>query len=107
MDELLSSNDIHWEKIVEIYVLIILRKLWVTMMESMSQIKDKSMNCKCNNSILQRYVLFLRKMSAELIRMLNDSTKFINYIKSQPLEIKLSFTIARKNIYTFDGIHAE
>lgn len=84
LNKFFSSNETPWEIYVDIAPMM-WRQWWATILKSMSQIKDKTKDCKAVTAFFidSRSA---RKISAEQIIVLNDDNKLINYINSRPLE---------------------
>lgn len=54
-----------------------------------AKLKDKTKNFSSSHCVFHRHALALRKITSELMIMLNDSIKILNYIKSQSFKIEL------------------
>ncbi|KAJ8896307.1 hypothetical protein PR048_001651 [Dryococelus australis] len=54
-----------------------------------AKIKANTKNCSSSHCVLHRHALASRKMHSELMVVLNDAIKIMNYIKSQPLKSRI------------------
>lgn len=88
IDDYFTENSIPWDNCVDVCSDGAKAMVGKTA-GAVSRIKEKARACDSSHCILHRHALAMKKMSAPLKEVLDESVKIINFIKSRPKNSRL------------------
>lgn len=88
LDDFLKTNEIPWSNCIDVCT-DGAKAMTGPMVGVVTKIKESSKDCSSSHCVLHRHALATKKMPASFKKVLDESVRIINYIKSRPLKSRL------------------